>query len=303
MLRSLHMKDVGPAAEMGMELSERLKVLTGDNGLGKSFVLEVAWWALTGSWVGKPAMPREGREDEAEIAYQLDLAGHAVGGPSRFRRLKQGWEDPVRNAGDIIHSSDDGSSPGWLEDYRWSPLIYARADGGFSVWDPARNYVSWGERSEVREPRPYHMSASQLWYGLEANGKVLCSGLLRDWTEWQLEARDDASHSFHFLTRILSALSHPEEPMSPGKALRLYHDDTRKYPSIDLPYGNVPVVHASAGMRRILGLAYLLAWAWSEHVAESKRLGNAPASSVVFLMDEIESHLHPKWQRVVPRAL
>ncbi len=47
MLRALHIKDVGPAARFDLEFGERLNVLTGDNGLGKSFVLEVAWWALT----------------------------------------------------------------------------------------------------------------------------------------------------------------------------------------------------------------------------------------------------------------
>ncbi len=36
MLRSLHMKDVGPAARLDLELGERLNLLTGDNGLGKS---------------------------------------------------------------------------------------------------------------------------------------------------------------------------------------------------------------------------------------------------------------------------
>ena len=41
MLRSLHTRDVGPAALFDMELGERLNVLTGDNGLGKSFLLEV----------------------------------------------------------------------------------------------------------------------------------------------------------------------------------------------------------------------------------------------------------------------
>jgi predicted ATP-binding protein involved in virulence len=52
------MKDVGPAARFDLTLGERLNVLTGDNGLGKSFVLDVAWWALTGTWVGKPLLPR-----------------------------------------------------------------------------------------------------------------------------------------------------------------------------------------------------------------------------------------------------
>ncbi len=50
MLESLHLKNVGPAPEMKMELAPRLNLITGDNGLGKSFLLDVAWWALTRKW-------------------------------------------------------------------------------------------------------------------------------------------------------------------------------------------------------------------------------------------------------------
>lgn len=50
MLKSLHLKNVGPAPEMQMELAPRLNLITGDNGLGKSFLIDVAWWALTRKW-------------------------------------------------------------------------------------------------------------------------------------------------------------------------------------------------------------------------------------------------------------
>src|SRR4051812_29392166 len=50
MLELLHLTNVGPAPEMKMELAPRLNLITGDNGLGKSFLLDVAWWALTRKW-------------------------------------------------------------------------------------------------------------------------------------------------------------------------------------------------------------------------------------------------------------
>ena len=37
-----------------MELAPRLNLITGDNGLGKSFLLDVAWWALTRKWPQRP---------------------------------------------------------------------------------------------------------------------------------------------------------------------------------------------------------------------------------------------------------
>jgi len=62
-------------------------------------------------------------------------------------------------------------------------------------------------------------------------------------------------------------------------------------------------VHASAGMRRILAVAYLLVWAWREHVASSELQGTAPAKEIILLFDEIEAHLHPQWQRLIVPAL
>ena len=50
MLESLYLKNVGPAPEMEMELAPRLNLITGDNGLSKSFLLDAAWWALTRQW-------------------------------------------------------------------------------------------------------------------------------------------------------------------------------------------------------------------------------------------------------------
>lgn len=38
------MHNVGPAPEMEVELAPRLNLITGDNGLGKSFLLDVAFW-------------------------------------------------------------------------------------------------------------------------------------------------------------------------------------------------------------------------------------------------------------------
>ena len=66
MIRHLKMSNVGPAPKMELEFGRRLNLLTGDNGLGKSFLLDIAWWAMTRKWpaeinpkltAGKKALP------------------------------------------------------------------------------------------------------------------------------------------------------------------------------------------------------------------------------------------------------
>jgi hypothetical protein len=47
-LKLLSLHGVGPSRELSFTPGERLTMITGDNGLGKTFLLECAWWSLTG---------------------------------------------------------------------------------------------------------------------------------------------------------------------------------------------------------------------------------------------------------------
>nr|WP_266216068.1 AAA family ATPase [Paraliomyxa miuraensis] len=93
-----------------------------------------------------------------------------------------------------------------------------------------------------------------------------------------------------------------EEP-EPGGFVKLSKLSAARVPQLRLRHGIVPVEHLSAGMKRILGVAYLLIWAWDEHVQAARLEGTPPASQIVLLIDEVEAHLHPKWQRMLLPAL
>ena len=70
-----------------------------------------------------------------------------------------------------------------------------------------------------------------------------------------------------------------------------------------MEYGTVPIVHASAGVKRIIGLAYVLIWAWFRHKRNASLAGVEPFDQMILLVDEVEAHLHPRWQRAVVPAL
>ena len=256
-----------------MELAPRLNLITGDNGLGKSFLLDVAWWALTRTWARSPVIPEAPKSARIAYSYTKTTTG-SFNYESRFEARTSRWS--VKAARPPI--------PGLI--------LYAQVDGGFSVWDPARNY--WKDESSDR-PNAFLFAPEEVW-----EGNRLCEGLIRDWAAWQRER----GSIFETLKAVLEVLSPPGELLVPGELRKLTVDDPKRYPTLRMPYGqDVAVIHASAGMRRILALTYLLVWAWQEHVAAAKLREEPPAREVVFLIDEIDAHLHPNWQRRIVPAL
>ena len=79
--------------------------------------------------------------------------------------------------------------------------------------------------------------------------------------------------------------------------------DPRDIPTIKHPFGITPIIYSSAGVRRIVTLAYLIVWAWTEHIIAAKLAHSDPQRRIVVLVDEMEAHLHPRWQRAVLPAL
>lgn len=286
MLNQLALQGVGPARRLTIDFKPRLNFLTGDNGLGKSFVLDIAWWALTRTWArGVMAAPRQDA-DESRIGYRYTGSTGDYAGERLFDHEAQQW----------TISQGRQAIPG--------VVIYAGVDGSFSVWDPARNYWKGdkGEAATPTRPRSFDFSPEAVWHGLQASdGKTqLCNGLLHDWVLWQ----EAGKPAFDDLVKVLDALSPSGlEKIRPGTPMRV-GDSVKELPSLRMPYGqDVPLIHASAGMRRIAALAYLLVWTWREHQLACERFRVNPAREIIFLIDEIECHLHPQWQRRIVPAL
>ena len=153
MLKHLQLKNVGPAPAMVLDLGKRLNILTGDNGLGKSFLLDIAWWALTRKWPaevnpkltsGRKALP--GREGAASISFAFSGKVKHAAYTSVFDRREQAWTGRAGRP----------ANPGLV--------LYAMSDGGFAVWDPARNYWRKKRGVDVQDrPAAYVFSPAEIW--------------------------------------------------------------------------------------------------------------------------------------------
>ncbi len=102
---------------------------------------------------------------------------------------------------------------------------------------------------------------------------------------------------------VISTLFPLQEKPAPGPTTRLSLQDVRDIPTINLPYAQIPITHLSAGMTRIISLAYSLVWAWYEHQQAAKLVNVSPAKEILLFIDEIDAHLHPQWQRSIFPAI
>jgi hypothetical protein len=295
MLKKLVLHHVGPADHLALdEVAPRVNLITGDNGLGKSFLLEAAWWGLTRTWNDLPAVPSA---PNARIEHEFDGATKESGQPSMWDPVAQLWS----------RGKGRPANPGLV--------LYARVDGSVSVWDPARNYRLYSRRDggQSESPHAYQFSAAEILWGLRRTVQMggrpqeetLCLGLIDEWREWQRSG--DAR--FDLLCQLLERLGPDGERLTPGELIRPSLDDARVIPTIRMPYGqDVPITYAPAGVKRTAALAYLFAWVVSSHLDEVGRQVAAgipveTASQVIVLIDEPETHLHPRWQRTVLPSL
>lgn len=307
MLTALRILNVGPADSFDMRFKPGLNVLAGDNGLGKTFVLEAIWAVLTTKMGGVSGFRRQpGREATgAEIGALFE---HREGERAEFMpqatwsfdRPKQewvrGWYLGRKTPGFKVREEKTNEAT-------WRPqslVVYVKADGAVSMWD------SFIARSRI-ENFPHaatELTAAEVWQGkwevMDAQARrQVCAGFIDDVGRWQGEKAPE----FAAISAALAELSEPGQPLSFDAPARVRLDDRRDIPTLRLPYGTVPVTLASAGMRRVLGLAYALVWAWREHKRVASVVESPPTRDIVLLVDEVEAHLHPLWQRTVLPAL
>ncbi len=277
-LSYLEAEGVGPVDPLIFEPAQRLNIITGDNGLGKTFLLDLSWWALTQNWAERPAEPfKISQSKTPKIKFSISDGSQTKPLTVKFSNSSLTWEKPEK----VLSIS--------------GLVIYARVDGSFAVWDPINRVLSRKHSADFTPSIVF--SREEVWNGKERQ----IEGLLRDWVRWQ--ERKDKHTVFDTFEKVLQNLSPPDlGPFKIGEPARIL-GEAREIPTLIHPYGSVPILFESAGIKRIVTLAYLIVWAWEEHKIQAKQYDRKEERQMVILLDEAEAHLHPKWQRKIIPAL
>jgi hypothetical protein len=287
MLKTLHLENVGPVSRLDVEFADRLNVFTGDNGLGKTFLLDTAWYFLSDP--NHPLAPKgsHSRSEEAKVQYVLERSD--INGGEEIHNVRHVFLYDIR---DSWYSN--GARP--ISKFALPNIgIYIKSDNNFSIIDSLRT-------TAVREDKisPLEFSVDQLWYGSKEGDTVLCNGLISDWVRWQ---NHPDQTTFSLFWKVIERLFPASEVPTIGPTTRLSLKDVRDIPTLQFPYDQVPITHLSSGMKRIISLAYSLVWTWYEHRQAAALARVAPAKKLLLLIDEIELHLHPQWQRSIFPAI
>lgn len=299
-IQGFKISGIAPVREIEAETGPRLNLFCGDNGAGKSLILDALWsialpneQSLLGNPLFNEAFPKP------RIALSSLIEGNVSKKSYEYEFSGQYWAtqylipDPGPTFELALYLRPDTDAV-FFDGLR-GPLPRPRSDN---------NFVSIEDH--FRYPKALYLSNSQIWNGRQEEDTQfrVINGLIEDLAGWYFDPDEQRKNTF---IKVLKKLSPPESndlgEISLGKPRRLLTTDARNYPVLHFSFGDVPITQASSGIRRIVSLAYLIVWLWYTHKENAALSGKSPANNFTIFVDEIEAHLHPQWQRKILPAL
>lgn len=264
MFLSLTIQKAAQFDAVRLDFGSRLNVFTGDNSLGKSVLLDVIWRKASGRWPDDtPVRPDPGGWIDCEVQNYL---GRDIIDKNNNPGIRLYFSQQTGTHTSVYHTQN----------------VYMDADVR-EVWNGKALSAA---PQAATQPSP------------KDDGRMMCGGLVSDLLRWRLED----SEYYHILQDVLLSLSPPGEPLLiDRKSVRPFDNDARYVPALTTKRGLVPITLASEGIKRILSIAYLLTWGVAEYRFRAREPDARP--QLYLLIDEVETHLHPKWQRVILPAI
>jgi energy-coupling factor transporter ATP-binding protein EcfA2 len=299
-LKSVTLKNIGPFDDMTLELDSQWTVLLGDNGVGKSTILRAIAVGLAGSEAG-------------EYAGRLISAGKESDGASIILRTDGGNEyTTVISKGDRTMVQSRGSRP--LEVERWLALGFPplRTFTLAPIGDfPAKGLqrLTAGDlmpliTGEV-DPRPDKLKA---WLvDLDYRDKDQRAS---NRSPWSFLRRGESPTQF---TSLIEQFFQVIRELTPGLKLGEVQIDVRKKEvRVQTDDGLLRIEMVSQGTQSLLGWVGILLQRLNDFYSQGSDevpsgSGSGPISLLdqhaLVLMDEIDAHMHPKWQQLIVHSL
>lgn len=289
MIEWIETMGIGPSSKARVAFAPRLNVLRGPNGCGKTFILDQIWWAIAGSHIAETAWPLF---RDAGSLWRLNASlrdsrsfPHWVTG--EWSVAQQRWH----------HSGVDCGSE--IEHV----AVYVRSDGLYGFWEPFMPQPGRGDDEPLGDW--LCLSERELWFGrrnpspdapINKHGGAT-RGMLGD-----IE-RGGRAPMRDVLTAMLDYMAPLGQRVELGEPSRFKIGDARDYPTLRTARGDLPITLAPESVRRVVSIAYSLAWWWREHTHIARAVNRSPVKNLVILCDDPLRGLDSAWRSCFTRGL
>lgn len=306
-IKKIHIQNYKAIKNLELDFLPGVNLLIGDNGVGKTSILEAVSVALSGMLRGVKGVPVKNILQN-DITFSLDESGDASSSvvystPVRiFCNMQIGmqeysWERfRLDEMGNTRTKTEDDGIVKWMQEIsndsgEMLPILCYQSDA--RVWQMRRGDFGKELKKKLNDRRCGYIGC--LDYSLDIKG-------IQQWClKMELNAfqkkREIREYEFFksivagFMQKISGLENRPEIYYSSQIDQMVYQEGQAA----------MPISHLSAGYQSLLwmimNLAYRLAQLNPDVSAKMEEV------SGVVLIDEIDMHLHPKWQWNIVKAL
>ena len=299
-ITNLSITDVGPFDEIKFEFDKQVNVFTGPNNTGKSTLL----WVLGELVVYPFTMPRKlfrSPEPSWCLSVSLPYGNEFVEGilPANTKQFLHIYEEigytcyvpaqrqgtDYRSTGPNLQQDVEGTVDELLELFspEWSAQF--REFGSEVVRQAVRQELSHQAEPELAKRRTLMLAGNSLVTDKAVKQKIV--NLDYDAT------RKNNPAIKAVIDQVASIASDITEGF-PIQFRRVADDSAGLYPEFDTPDGPLPLDVLSQGTQSIIQFLARLLFGYAEYYDFPANLQDRPG---ILVIDEIDAHLHPKWQR------
>lgn len=280
-LASLKLTNLGPFDDIAFEFDRQVNVFTGPNNSGKSTIL----WALGDILVANFEFPRKLLRAGKAAAFAVHPGGSSPAYKGELPISVDGnnkyWTAPRRSRHRRLVDS--------LGYAGFAPALRLNAD--FRSPGPTAKIGADGGENPLTGGRPQRFSRATLISDAEVVQQII------DLDYRSYRRNEPASRAIIVKMGELAAEITEGFPI---KFLGVAEDGRGLFPQFHTPDGELPLNALSQGTQSLIQwLAHFLI-GYAEHYDFPESLEDKPG---LFIVDEIDAHLHPSWQRRIIPAL
>jgi len=280
-IKTFRITNAGPFDDITFEFDEHVNVFVGPNNSGKSTAL-LALAEVTVYPFDFPTKFLKGSGTRWEIAF---ANGRKFGGPLP------------------VNFSEWASEDGPLSDISYSTFVPSlRQSTDFRSKGPSSRLSeqSQGQEStEIDDARDLELRKRD---GLIPTDAAIVSDelVIQKWIDLDYAAYRRNQPQIHRLLEKVAGVASEITESYHLKFLRIGEDDRGLFPTFQTPDGDLPLNVLSQGTQSIIQWMAHFLFSYAQYYDYPKNLEEKPA---IIIVDEIDAHLHPSWQRRIIPAL